>query len=106
MHAKMNVVYRESFGSSVSIARSPANFVEVIVREWNGDLVLEYTITVFVITDNAKDTRKEIVDGGLPEAVRRGIAVFEEEATKHPVLGETYLSTIVKRGTYIQTATR
>jgi hypothetical protein len=89
MHAEYHVVYWEKMGGSVSLVKSPANFVEVIVREWSADFVLEYTIAVFVTIDNKQVCRKETVDGGLAEAVRRGIYIFEEEIRLHPVLSKT-----------------
>ena len=89
MKARLSIVYREQAGSFVSLVKSPANSVDVIVREWSGDFVLEYTISVSVTTNNKNVQRKEIVDGNLAEAVRRGLAIFEEEVAKHPVLGQS-----------------
>ena len=86
MQSGMHVVYREQAGSFVSLIKSPANSVDVIVREWSADYVVEYTVFVSVTTNNKSVNRKEIVDGNLAEAVRRGIDIFEFEVGIHPVL--------------------
>lgn len=87
MEASCHTVYREKSRNAQNWATQPTNSVEVIVREWNADYVYEYLITVFVVTNSAKVIRKEISDGDLAKAVRRGIAIFDEEVAKHPYLG-------------------
>lgn len=88
MDAQCNVVYKESAGSSMNWHDRPSNYIKVVVREWFGDWVVDYTAHVFVSVNGKDSLRKEIIDGDLGQAVRHGIAIFELELLKHPVLGQ------------------
>jgi hypothetical protein len=86
MNAECNVVYRENIGGSL---QEESDRVSVTVKEWHCT-VSEFTITVAVRTRSVSTIRKELVDGDLAMAVRRGIQIFDEELAKHPVLGKAH----------------
>lgn len=89
MKAECNIVYKKTAGNPVSWSNRPANYVRVLVREWLGEgFVIDYVLELHTETNNISETMKELIYGDLDKAVRRGIAVFDEELAKHPVLGK------------------
>ena len=89
MQAECNIVYSKSAGtSSMSWSNKPANYVRVIVRQWMEGFLTDYVLDLRIEENGEEHSKKEIIDGDLDKAVRRGIAVFDEELAKHPVLGQ------------------